>query len=360
MKNKIFNSKESVDWSIISKYRDEIFGFTMISIVIFHFFENVLNSEIIGTLHKVAQAYNISISSVGVEIFLFLSGMGLFFSMKKNNDVKLFYIKRLKRLLIPYLIIGGIFWFIKDIIILKSNFTTFMYDYTILSFWFKGIRCVWFIGFILLMYLIYPILFKCFDGNKRQRDCCLVLLLLINIGLAEGLRIISPTTYSHIEIAIWRIPIFILGAYMAKKIYRHESFDVFDKLLVVAGLIIKFAAILLQYIDTPIPNIFKGRLGTCVFSISLIVITSFLLSKIKFNFLNILLKKVGALSLELYITHVTIRNLMNSCNMPTYIFLNYFVCILLSVILSILLNKLIGKLTRNNKSNNNVMNTLQS
>lgn len=65
-----------------------------------------------GILYDIASVYNLIFGSIGVEIFLFLSGMGLFFSMRKNENVLCFYKKRLKRLSVPYVLIGGIYWII--------------------------------------------------------------------------------------------------------------------------------------------------------------------------------------------------------------------------------------------------------
>ena len=53
------------------------------------------------------------------EIFVFLSGMGLYYSFSKDSNVKKFYIKRYKRILIPYVIVAIAFWGIKDLLILE-------------------------------------------------------------------------------------------------------------------------------------------------------------------------------------------------------------------------------------------------
>ena len=71
------------NWSIFSEERDTIYGISIISIMLFHFFESILISNCGGGQRFIAQIYNRFIGSVGVELFLFLSGVGLFFRYRK-------------------------------------------------------------------------------------------------------------------------------------------------------------------------------------------------------------------------------------------------------------------------------------
>ena len=67
----------ALKWSDISLYREELFGLVIISIVIFHYFEGVAGADYVGTtLKKVAMVFNGAIGSVGVDIFVLLSGLG--------------------------------------------------------------------------------------------------------------------------------------------------------------------------------------------------------------------------------------------------------------------------------------------
>ena len=65
--------------------------------MLFHFFESVLISDCGGGQRFIAQIYNRFIGSVGVEFFLFLSGVGLYFSLQKDDDYVHFWMKRLKK-----------------------------------------------------------------------------------------------------------------------------------------------------------------------------------------------------------------------------------------------------------------------
>lgn len=78
----VMNSKDN--WNIFSKNRNAIYGVAIISIMIFHFFEDIANSNLSGGgLGFLGKLYNTFIGSVGVEFFVFLSGVGLYFRCQK-------------------------------------------------------------------------------------------------------------------------------------------------------------------------------------------------------------------------------------------------------------------------------------
>ena len=64
--------------SKLSDVRGELFGFSIITIILFHFCEDVEKAGFGGVPAIMTKIYNLALGSSGVEIFLFLSGMGLF------------------------------------------------------------------------------------------------------------------------------------------------------------------------------------------------------------------------------------------------------------------------------------------
>ena len=103
MKDRV--GKINNDWSLLSKYRNEIFGLSIIGVIILHYVQILYNMNIGGKVGSFVKGYYYLIGSTGVEIFLFLSGMGLCFSMNKDSNVLRFYNRRFKRLLLPYAIL---------------------------------------------------------------------------------------------------------------------------------------------------------------------------------------------------------------------------------------------------------------
>ena len=163
------------------KYRNELFGISILSIMIFHYFEDVSSARITGALGYAAKGYIFFIGSSGVEIFLFLSGMGLFYSLSKSPLVLPFYKRRLGRVLPTYLIVGGIGWLVIDILLKRRGLRSFLSDFSTYSFWRYGERLVWYVSLILLLYLFFPLLFRLEkeidlsgrDGYQRRALCFL-------------------------------------------------------------------------------------------------------------------------------------------------------------------------------------------
>ena len=94
----------TINLGILSKYRVELMGLAAISIIICHAVGN--NVMMPNSLRWVC-----GFGQNGVDVFLFLSGFGMWYSlenMSKNNElnVLMWYRKRFIRLLVPYLIIS--------------------------------------------------------------------------------------------------------------------------------------------------------------------------------------------------------------------------------------------------------------
>ena len=138
-------------------------GFAIAFIMLFHWCENfgillgdIKCSTIIGRGALYAVDAMTWIGACGVEVFLFLSGIGLYFSYTRNPDIKAFYIKRLIAIIIPYLVIAipyqiwqnfiytdrGILWFFADLS-LVTTFTPFN-------------RQGWYVALILVLYIAFP------------------------------------------------------------------------------------------------------------------------------------------------------------------------------------------------------------
>lgn len=155
----VMNSKDN--WNIFSKNRNAIYGVAIISIMIFHFFEDIANSNLSGGgLGFLGKLYNTFIGSVGVEFFVFLSGVGLYFSMSKDSNILHFFQKRIKRILPAYLMVAIPYWIVIDLIIMQKGVKMFAFDFGFVTFFTQGTRTFWYVLFIVFAYLIYPFVYK--------------------------------------------------------------------------------------------------------------------------------------------------------------------------------------------------------
>lgn len=71
------------DLNLISRYRQEIFGITILWIMLLHgtIMDKVVFPEACEPLYIILKHGN-----VGVDVFLFLSGLGLYYSCRRSDD----------------------------------------------------------------------------------------------------------------------------------------------------------------------------------------------------------------------------------------------------------------------------------
>ena len=74
---------KKIEYSLLSKYRSVLMGASILSIMLFHYTNYIKSYDNYNFFFK---AYNKFVSSAGVDIFLILSGLGLYYSFKKNNN----------------------------------------------------------------------------------------------------------------------------------------------------------------------------------------------------------------------------------------------------------------------------------
>lgn len=69
-------------YNILSKYRTELMGIAILWVMFFHLSIDI-NNRILNLIKTIGYG--------GVDIFLMISGLGLYYAYKKNNNIKLFY-----------------------------------------------------------------------------------------------------------------------------------------------------------------------------------------------------------------------------------------------------------------------------
>ena len=308
----------------ISENRNYLYAIMIIWIVFFHIFlyinifpDNLLRLIMIN-------------GNIGVDVFLFLSGISLYFSYKNNNEKIIdFYKKRFIKLGLVYLFIV-----IPAQIIMSQIYDNYNGgDY-------------WFLLCILICYFIYPLLYYPVKHNKKYIN------IIISLGLIVALMLFNyliPKTYFEIERLITRIPIFVFGTAFGKEVYQKKK---------ISGNFVLFC-ISLILITNPVffflKKIFNNSFDLLFYRISLGIIgvgVIFLLLILLKCFDNIIIKKflnvIGKITLEIYVVHVSLLtfflNYLNlTFNKVSYAAIFSIFFFILSVFISIIFNKLIEK-----------------
>lgn len=299
------------DYFVISKFRNVLFGIAIWSIMIFHFAEDKIrycdsDSWIIKILNQ---------GVIGVEIFLFLSGIGLYFSMKKNSSLVSFFKKRFVRILVPVLLTLPMFWFLYELVF-QNKPDRFWPNVTLFSFFADGNGQFWFIAAILFLYLLFPLLFWFFElPNKlseKWREPVKLLQVILLIGgvilAVSAAENFLPEFYKNTNIALKRIPVFLLGTYFGHLVYEKKRVSWLFTVLMLLVLVLKI------YFTVTQPFA-RYRYLDAVTAAALCYFLSLLLQLIHQNWLNRFFCFFGGMTLELYIIHVSIRAM---CVMKKY------------------------------------------
>ena len=198
----------------LSKKRNTILGIATIMLMLFHSYRLSFNTGFV--LLDNILTYIKSIGNIGVELFLMMSGLGLYYSFKRNSNVKDFYKKRIVRIVPELLITSSIIFYLFKI----TPLSYYLENVFLISFFTRGVRTFWYFDLILILYLFYPLLHKLVDNKK---GIYVILVILVMNGL---IHFFDYDLYHNIEIALTRIPSFIVGIYFGKLSYEKKKINI--------------------------------------------------------------------------------------------------------------------------------------
>lgn len=187
-----------------SKYRTAIMGLSMLSIMLFH--------QYLSSVFPFNFFHNFGYW--GVDVFLFLSGVGLVYSLKKNS-IRIFYLRRFLRIFPSCVFCGTIRFFL---ILLLGSFSLILKEKLNYSAWTLASLDLWFIHTILILYAITPFLYISLNKWPLRTFSCIVTLFFLN-----GVFIKPQVGYdwlSLIGVFSWtveRLLVFSIGMYASMK-----------------------------------------------------------------------------------------------------------------------------------------------
>ena len=260
----------------LSTYRPELMGWSILWIMMLHFTFNQIKP-----LGFIAQ-YGFA----GVDIFLFVSGFGLFYSLDKDDNLVRFYKKRLLRIFPTYYIIG----FITNLLLTHDDILTFLFRYSTIGFWIGREYAEWFIPSIILLYILAPFIKKIIVKKWFVLISILtVCIYLITYYFADKEHLLDRAHF----FLLYRIPAFILGmicAYWVKSNMPSKYF------LYIMLLGLPFFIYYYPFHH----QIYNFKYYSLAFLLPLFTVVFILLSKYT-RCISPVLKKMGIASLEIYL-----------------------------------------------------------
>ena len=185
----------------ISRYRAEQMGAAMLFVILFHV-----------ALDRGDPFYGLRrCGNVGVDIFLFLSGVGLWFSWTKTPSVSHFYRRRLLRILPTWLLCSTAFY-LPDYLGARrfsTSIVDLIGDITInWDFWLHDELTFWYVPAIMLLYMLAPWYMRLIERHAIYR--WLPLLMVVWCVMVQWVLPIHHAV-GHLEIFWSRVPIFFIG-----------------------------------------------------------------------------------------------------------------------------------------------------
>jgi len=335
---------KKINYSILSDHRTLLMGFAIIIVMLYHATLKIDNSYLLNFIKNTGNC--------GVDIFFFVSGIGMYFSFKKCPNIKLFYKKRFQRIFPLYFPI--VFIYSSVLLYLgQINFQKFIFDITTLNLWFNSGFQYWYISAIILLYILTPIYMRYYfkKPNKTFIIALIISFLLILIGQVPELF--------YLRIFLTRLPIYLIGIHFGEKCYKRKTISnaailayFLFFIMSVVSLIVYFKYYqydILLYSWQKISYIFLTISGCLI----LCIIFEFIINKLNYKF--IILKLIGMLTLEIYIFHERViyvfDKIFNGVMLDKYNLIMNLIIFIITIGLALAWNK-----TTNLYKNSNIFN----
>lgn len=339
-----------LEW--ISRYRNALMGMEILTIIVFH----IVNSQRLIGVHYIRMSRYIYeyIGSSGVDVFLLLSGFGLYFSWKKNQNLIVFYKKRFLRIFVPYIIVALVGWTIRDLILCELDLVAFIKDITFITFFTKGERWFWYILMAAACYFVFPYVYDLIETaeNYIAEQMRIALIIVFCTGTVVLFDLYNKELYDCLSIAILRIPAFCGGCLLGKMAYEKRKLTrwnvwifVILSVVLVGPFRLRFTKIVMRY------SIAALNFSFCLIAICLLeyfkcnIVLRRIVHVVE-NMLNV----CGKYSLELYLVHVLLYIVLGKMGYPIAYLRYCLIMILLMIPLSVALKKISEYLIR--KCNN--------
>lgn len=326
-----------IELSDISRYRGELMGLAMIFVMFFHVWMPKSNP-----MYGLVRCGN-----VGVDMFLFLSGVGLWYAWSKRPSLKNFYWRRYIRIYPAWLIMACLFYIPNYINApgggYSPNIAHLIANILInWSFWRIDDLTFWFIPAIMMMYTFAPAYMKLIERCPAYRWMPVVAMVL-----AVMVKYYPPVsqTVGHVEIFFSRIPIFLIGINAGRWVKERRTLEG-QSVWLIALLFLMSLAMCVEFEQS-----WRGRFPLFIERMVYIPLTvcGILL-------LNLLLRHtpgwvrkalafVGTVSLELYLVHIQFV-LKHITPYKLGYCLTALLMIAVSLVLAWLLHRIVGLLIR--------------
>lgn len=278
---------------LLSKYRTQLMGVAALMIILCH--APQYGVEVAGIPRKLLVFLNI-----GVDIFLFLSGMGCCFSLMKPQGYFPWLKKRFIRIVIPYTIIM-LTLRIASLCVEDVSWSEWLLYFSTLRFWTHH-DGMWYVALLVLLYPLTPLLFWGLEHSKSR--VLVTITLIVSVLFLTHIPVndigdVTNSVITNLQGAFKRAVSFITGMYLAK--YIKEGITVNTIYIIGASAL---GCILFHFL---MKDVFYSWLYVLPI---LIVVCVFFERITEQSIINVFFIWLGTASLESYLSNIGIKKLM--------------------------------------------------
>lgn len=283
-----------IELANISRYRAEQMGAAMLFVILFHV-----------ALDRGDPFYGLRrCGNVGVDIFLFLSGVGLWHSWMKTPDVRHFYRRRLMRI-VPTWIVCATAFYLPDYLgsrRFSTSLVDLIGDITInWDFWLHDELTFWYVPAIMALYLIAPWYMRLINRYAVYR--WLPLLMIVWCVMVQWVLPIHEAV-GHLEIFWSRVPIFFIGINFGEMVRTKQRLPSDAVWLLLLTFVMAFGTCLyLEQVRHGQFPLFVERMLYIPFTVCSVLVMNRIFRRTP-QWVNNAFRFVGALSLEAYLIHI--------------------------------------------------------
>lgn len=296
----------------LSDNRNALFGFAILSVCVFHLYFLLANTASGTNFIANMLFFILETGNIGVDIFVFLSGFGLFHSLYKKSGLRSFYIKRAVRILPAYWTGLILFFALNAVLNHAFDIKDFVMHFTLVDYFVTGDAMLWYVPFTVVLYLLYPLLYRYADTVKKKTVLFFILLLI-----SFATHFIPGFEATEYDVAKDRLPLFVLGtitAQMSLENRENKIIPVRKKALpavfIIFLVLVDLLLLYLQFIhEEPYDLMFFIYLPL---SLLLIVIVLYCIKNVRADYIKKFLTVTGGMSFELYLSNTLTMELIAS------------------------------------------------
>lgn len=230
-----------ISLNIFTQYRQEAMGVATILILLCH---SLLPPSIYCP--NPLLRWVIVMGNRGVDIFLFLFGLGMYHSLRNLMSQKeilwrsigKWYAKHYWRILFPYLLFGIPYWVVYLLQNGDLSVSSFLYYGSTLGYWTEH-KGFWYMALLIPLYLLMPWYVRVMERISYRGILTIVLCVLSvwlgTLDLSGVCTAEQAAIWNNIAFVIQRLPSFFIGYGIAPMILSGKNINIYVALLGVIG-----------------------------------------------------------------------------------------------------------------------------